>query len=154
MGGIGMNFSVKIYNAAEIGRLRSGCQFYSLEFPEEVFRKSDEELVRVCNGVGPDDWSAALRKALTKLFGNYEVAAFVHDIRFEYLIGDCDSADLEFKRNLLRIWRKHYGWRRFIWPAAWVERRALLGIYALLRMGSQKAWEAVKKRKEADYAVQ
>lgn len=135
------------FTIEEIKQLRDEIHFYQLQAPYKLQAMTDEDLQRVCNGMGPSRYPKWVRKALNALAGCYAVISMPHDIRYEYHIGTQEAADIEFYLNGLKIHKYRWGWRRWISPAAWKEKALIKAAYLALYNFGDAAW--TKEDKEA-----
>lgn len=134
-----------LYTEEDIARFRAEIEFYGLSAPAVLAQLSDFELTRICNGWGPDDCPRNIRRILTAIAGCYAVLAVPHDVRFKFKIGTRQAADLEFYQNGIKIWKKRWGWKRFIKFEALKEFIRLRGVYRALQLFSKNAWEKKEK---------
>lgn len=130
------------YTEKKINELRLEAQFYKLKAPKTFWAKSALELKYICNGCGPERWDVDKRKALTTVFAPYEACFAIHDVRFSYQIGTVKQANKELLKNLRKVWRKNFGFWRWLSPIAWIERfRVIPFIYAAVTAGGNRAWQ-------------
>lgn len=130
------------YSALEINRLRSAAQFYNLDAPVVFWTLVADELKYICNGAGPDRWSEIKRRALTSALKIYEPAFAIHDVEYEYRIGTQKKSDKRLKRNMVKIWRKNFGFWRFFSIGAWIERfKVIPFVFLAVTIGGGQAWE-------------
>lgn len=140
-----MDKEVPFYSVKEVNKLRLAAQYYELDAPVEYWRATGEELQKACNGAGPDRWSHNKRRAVTAALDLYEPAYTIHDVEYEYLIGTQKTSDKRLKRNMIKIWKKHFGWRRWITLRGIRERiRVIPFVYAAVAIGGGQAWEEAK----------
>ena len=130
-----------MYNRDDIVRLRLSAMHYKLSAGKEFWFSDTEKLLKICNGIGAESWSEQKRKALTKALSRYEVAAAIHDCRYQF--HDCTKAeaDIEFKQNMYKIWKKDFGWRAYLTISGLLERRVIRTCYYAVVLGGQEAWE-------------
>lgn len=134
------------YTAKQINELRIEAQFYKLSAPYAFWAKTAMELKKVCNGAGSEAWSENKRKALTAALKPYEACIAIHDVDYEYHEIDKSAADKRFKQNMLKVWRKKYGFWRWLNRGARVERLIIIpAVYAAVVVGGNDAWEACNK---------
>ena len=130
------------YTPRQIDQLRTACQFYELTAPAEFWTKTADELSKVCNGAGPDRWSELKRRALTCALKPYEPAFAIHDVEYEYRIGSQKISDRRLKKNMVRIWRKNFGFWRFFSIGAWIERfKVIPFVFIAVTVRGGRAWE-------------
>ena len=137
---------MSFYTSKQINELRTASQFYKLSAPAEFWNKTAMELKKVCNGAGTDKWSENKRKALTAALKPYESAIAIHDVDYEYQEVSKKEADKRLKKNMLKVWRKNYGFWRWFNRGARIERLIIIpAVYAAVVVGGSDAWEACKK---------
>ena len=130
------------YSAKKINELRGAAQFYKLDAPAEFWTKTADELKYACNGAGPERWSDLKREALTHALIAYEPAFAIHDVEYEWHIGDQRTADKRLKHNMVKIWRKNYGIFRWFTRYGRIERLVVIpAIYAAVAIAGSRAWE-------------
>ena len=129
--------------------IRNQAEIYGLSGRELLEERTDEELAKVCNGIGAQ-WldkikihGVSMSDYLNSLWPNWVVCACIHDIR--YGIGgtekDRKKADKEMRDNCIAVVFAQYcvidirRWR------GWLEAR---GIYKVLREFGEKAFNFVK----------
>ena len=133
------------YTAKQINELRTSCQHYKLDAPMEFWTKTADELKLACNGAGPDRWSEIKRRALTGALKQYEPAFAIHDVEYEYHIGNQKIADKRLLRNMRRIWRKDFGMFRWLSLPALIERfKVIPFVYAAVALAGGQAWKEAK----------
>lgn len=134
------------YTAKQINELRTAAKYYKLDAPSAFWNKTAVELKKCCNGAGTDNWSENKRKALTAALKPYEAAVAIHDTDYEYQEIGKAEADKRLKKNMLKIWRKNYGFWRWLNRGARIERMIIIpAVYAAVVLGGDTAWEACKK---------
>ena len=116
-----------------------------LEMPDEYRYATDEELLRVCNGIGNESMWPWLRKATTFIFRLLLVCADIHDFRFEYSDGTKKSwryANREMKRNNRTVIRFYYPlvFGKYI-RSMWWRAKAVAVDIALRTKYGFKAWQ-------------
>jgi hypothetical protein len=137
------------YTREEIIDLRIAAQHYKLKGPAEFWQLPAEELQKICNGAGPDRWSTLKRRAVTAAIGGmYESAYAIHDVEYEFQLGSQKQADKNLRKNMIRIWKKHFGWRRWISLRALRERfKVIPFVYLAVVLGGSPAWKVKKDDK-------
>lgn len=134
------------YTAHEINHLRTAAQYYKLDAPAEFWQKVADELKYACNGAGPDRWSEIKRRALTNALKPYEAAFAIHDVEYEYKIGNQRVSDKRLRKNMIKIWRKNFGFWRWFSRAGRIERLVVIpSVYAAVAIGGSQAWKEVSK---------
>ena len=126
-------------------------QGYTLEVPCAWYSLSAHERTEMQNGIGPDRWPEARRRALDAATG-FRPAADVHDV--DYCLGrtaqDRRDADRRFFRNCLRITlHDNGGWLglaiRGNWRASFTRALVAWGMYRALRAGGSAAFREATK---------
>jgi hypothetical protein len=130
-----------IFSDVDIRNFREEIARYKLSAPFKLGKMTNFELLKVCNGWGPDSWPEKLRAALTRLSGVYAVIHVPHDVRYEFHLGSREEADAEFWQNGKKIWLARWGWHALYRKQAWIEFLALRAAYNALRLFSKSAWE-------------
>ena len=130
------------YTAKQINELRTAAQYYKLDAPRYFWVKTAMELKKVCNGAGAESWSENKRKALTAALKPYESCIAVHDVDYACHEVSKEEADKRFKENMLKVWRKKYGFWRWLNRGARIERLIIIpAVYAAVVLGGDEAWE-------------
>lgn len=91
--------------------LRQDCMSLDLQYPEYFLAIEDQELARIYNGVGAEDWPKPMREFITFIYRHFETSALIHDVRFDYSDGTikgCQIANKEMFDNLHRTLAKLY----------------------------------------------
>lgn len=137
------------YTSKQINELRTAAQFYKLDAPKEFWNKTATELKRCCNGAGAECWRDSKRYALTSALKLYEAPIMVHDVDYEYQSVTKQQADKRLKDNMLKVWRKHYGFWRWFKRSARVERIIVIpAVYAAVVLGGDSAWKETKSKRQ------
>lgn len=135
------------YTTKEINQLRTAAQHYKLDAPRKFWTTVADELKYVCNGAGPDRWSEIKRRALTAALKPYESAFAIHDVEYEYRIGTQRISDKRLRKNMIRIWKKNFGFWRWFCIAAWIERfKVIPFVFVAVTVGGGQAWEEVEDK--------
>lgn len=132
------------YTDEEIAAIRLTAQHYGLEASERFFTQPTETLKLSLNGCGPARWSNSKRKALTDALKRYETCFAVHDDDYSapHIVSRKD-ADKRLKRNMLKVWKKDFGFWRWFSRAGRIERLVIIPtIYNTVMIGGAEAWEA------------
>ena len=104
----------------QIQDLRETAERIELDGREILDRFSEEELLCIYNGIGPDRFPDWLRAIVTEANGLFEPAALIHDVRY-YIGGDREDftcANDEFRENCYKLVEAKYAWsdpRRYKW---------------------------------------
>ena len=135
-----MNF----YTDYEIEKLRLDARHYNLDASDRFFTDSLCSMKMKLNGCGPARWSDTKRKALTDALKRYEVCYAVHDDDYSAPhIVSRKQADKRLKRNMLKVWKKDFGFWRWFSRAGRIERLVIIPtIYNTVVLGGKEAWEA------------
>ena len=135
-----------LYSIEEIEQLRLAAKHYNLDASERFF-SADPELLRLSlNGCGPARWSTNKRKALTEALKRYEATFAVHDDDYSppHLMTR-KQADKRLKRNMIKVWKKDFGFWRWFSYAGLIERFFVIRtIYNVVMLGGKEAWEAME----------
>ena len=107
-------------DTATVIRLRAQARFYALSGVEVLDAMTPEEMASVYNGIGPEWFPDALRRAIDTLSPDLQCCALIHDIRYARGGGKAVNfvkANAEFEANGVTIaWSKYSWWdpRRYI----------------------------------------
>ena len=138
---------MSFYTAKQINELRTAAQFYKLDAPSVFWQRTAMELKKCCNGAGAERWSDGKRYALTTALKLYEAAIAIHDVDYEYQEVSKVEADKRLRRNMLKVWRKHYGFLRWFKRTARIERLVVIpAVYAAVVIGGKEAWKEAKSK--------
>ena len=102
-------------NVEEIKRLRQICEEYGLEGSELLVGRTDEELARLYNGIGPESFPGWLRAVLDSLHPSLAPVAFIHDVEWSGSDGTRESfaeSNDRFRRNGITVACATFGWWR------------------------------------------
>ncbi len=72
-----------MYSLDHIAGLRISCEEYKLQGREILEGRTDEELLAIYNGAGPDSWLPVARDTLTSLMVLFEPVILLHDVQFD-----------------------------------------------------------------------
>lgn len=72
-----------MYTLTEIAALRQECNTLELEGREILEKYSDEELQKICNGIGSSGMPPFLRRTMNTLHPTLQPVALIHDVEFE-----------------------------------------------------------------------
>lgn len=134
-----------MYTLEEIAALRQKCSTLELEGREILEKYTDEELQKICNGIGPAGMPSFLRRTLNKFHPALEPAALIHDVEFEESDGSergFEDSNARFLANGKRASRV-YGWydlRRYV---VWNQAHRLA---ALCRRFGAYSWRLAAER--------
>lgn len=101
-----------MYTLEEIVALRQKCTDYQLEGRGVLEKYTDEDLQKICNGIGPEGAPLFLRRMLTGIHGELEVAALIHDVDFRESDGREESfneSNDRFLANGIKV-SQRYKW--------------------------------------------
>ena len=99
----------------EIKRLRAICEECELEGREILANYTDEELVDLFNGIGPEAFPAWLRTALDALHPSLAPVAMIHDVEWSESDGrreTFEASNARFRRNGCKVASASFGWWR------------------------------------------
>ena len=102
-----------MYTLEEIAALRQKCTDYKLENREILEKYSDEELQKICNGIGPELLPDVLRKLISQMRPSLQPVAFIHDV--EWFESDADhftfgESNARFRTNGHICAKAEYPW--------------------------------------------
>ena len=103
-------------NLMTVKKLRGKCHALKFEGVEVLEKFTDNELRKICNGIGPEWMPEKYRKILSWIYKYLEATAFLHDAEFEAQIG-FHKANSHFFGNgniEVRARFKWYDLRRYI----------------------------------------
>lgn len=135
-----------LYSIEDIEQLRLAAKHYNLDASERFFTANPELLRLSLNGCGPARWSVSKRKALTDALKRYEATFAVHDDDYSPPhIMTRKQADKRLKRNMIKVWKKDFGFWRWFSYAGLIERFFVIRtIYNVVMLGGKEAWEAME----------
>ena len=129
-----------MYNEIQIRKLMIAAVHYDLDGSNLFWRSSCHLLSKVCNGCGPDCISKSSRAHLTGMLSRYAAAYAIHDVDYE-------SADRRMRKNMIKIWRKDFGfWRWFSFAGIFNRVVVIPSVYSAVRQFGESAWKATKRR--------
>ena len=107
------------YSSEEVIPDNVMLQLLELEGRDILEKYSDEELQKICNGIGPGGIPSFLRRTLNKLHPSLEPAALIHDVEFERSDGSQSAFDASNDRFLANgiLASSEYAWydvRRYV----------------------------------------
>lgn len=130
-----------LYNRDDIIWLKFEALEYSLIADPCFWHEGIDTLIRICNGVGPEQMNALIRKALTVIYDRYQSAAMLHDYDYEVKAITKAEADERFLQNMLKIWEFTFGWKRFLLIGI-KDRLKIRAAYLAVKNFGSDAWEA------------
>ena len=100
----------------EIKKLRALCYALGFEGVEVLEKFTDNELRKICNGIGPEWLPEKYRKILTWIYKYLSATAFLHDAEFEAQIGFRKANGHFFVNGNIEVRAKFkwYNLRRYI----------------------------------------
>lgn len=116
-----------MYTLEEIAALRQKCNALELEGREILEKYSDEELQKICNGIGSELFPDWMLKIITVIHPVQQAAAFIHDVEWYESDGDYDTffwSNRRLESNGFKLAFAAYRWydpRRYI--AMWRANR-------------------------------
>ena len=136
-----------MYNEIQIKKLRIAAAHYDLEASDMFWQCSEHKLKSVCNGCGPDCMSKSERSHLTHLLHRYAPAYAIHDVDYEEHSITRKESDKRMCKNMLKIWRKDFGFWRWLSFAGIFNRVVVIpSSYSAVRQFGQQAWKTTKRR--------
>lgn len=144
-----------MYCVDDVERLKADIAKFGLSAPVGMFETPNDELCKICNGVGcehPEHIPSALRKVLNKVMKFAECSAAIHDFCYYNSNGTEDSRkaiDRLFRENMLDEIRARNP--RFRWLKEWIAIRA----YEAVRKCGRSDWciaftERINDKKKED----
>ena len=109
-----------MYTLEEIAALRQKCNTLELEGREILEKYSDEELQKICNGIGPEFFPGWSREIISNIHPTLQPVAFIHDVEWYESDGEWETfywTNREFDSNGIRAAFAKYKWydpRRYI----------------------------------------
>lgn len=102
-----------MYTLDEIQALRKKCSALKLHGYQKLYKYDDEELQKICNGIGPELLPKWMRSCITSAHPTLEPAAMIHDVEYHESEKDhfefC-QANRRFKENGYILAKANYGW--------------------------------------------
>lgn len=129
-----------MYCVDDIERLKVDIEKFKLSAPVEMFETLNEDLCKICNGVGcnhPEHVPSALKKVLNRVMAFAECSAAIHDFCYYQSDGTestRESVDKQFRANMLDEINGRVG--RFKWLKQWLALRA----FAAVRKCGRSDW--------------
>lgn len=136
-----------MYNEIQIRKLVISAVHYDLE-ADDIFWKADHRLLsKVCNGCGPECMRKDARDNLTEITSRYAPAFAIHDADYEIHGTTRSQADNRMRKNMIKIWRKDFGFWRWLSFAGIFNRVVVIpAAYSAVRHYGNSAWKATKRR--------
>ena len=136
-----------MYNKYQIRKLRITAVHYNLVASDTFWNDTEDLLVHICNGCGPECMSKAGRSHLTNLLSRYSAAYAIHDVDYEEHMISRKDADKRMRRNMIRIWRRDFGFWRWLSLAGIFNRVVVISSsYSAVRQFGEQAWKSTKRR--------
>lgn len=136
-----------MYNEIQIRKLRIAAGHYDLEAPDKFWNSEYTVLSSVCNGCGPECMRKDSRESLTEIISRYAPAFAIHDVDYEIHNMTRTQADKRMRKNMIKIWRKDFGFWRWLSFAGIFNRVVVIPtVYAAVRHYGNSAWKATKRR--------
>ena len=117
-----------MYCVDDIERLKADIAKFRLSAPVGMFETPNDELCKICNGVGcnhPEHVPSALKKVLNRVMSFAQCSAAIHDYNYYNSDGTeaaRESVDKQFRANMLDEINGRVG--RFKWLKQWLALRA------------------------------
>lgn len=139
-----------IYSVDDIIKARAFARAHGLSAHDAFLYAPEEDLRKICNGIGAESWEKAKRAALTAAFKKYEVPAMLHDVDYELQVGK-KYADRRFLKNMKKLCRQEFGWWRYWFsPIAKAEKVVIYALYAAVALGGGDAYEEAGKKQRGE----
>jgi hypothetical protein len=129
-----------MYSKEEIIKARETAKLYNLKMCREFWFSPVEYLQKHCNGVGSEAMFEFVVEALNAYYRDYQVCAMEHDLDYLLKRISKEEADKRFYDNMLIIWKKKFGWKRFL-PCGLRDFFRIRAAYIVVRDFGQSAWE-------------
>ena len=114
---------------------------------DRLFDNSPELIAKVCNGIGPEWFPAAIRAAIDRLHPSLKVVAMIHDLDYYFGDGtteDFNKANSAFAANGIVVADDRYKWYD---PRRYLARRSARKFAALCAVGGRVAYnKAIRDR--------
>lgn len=129
-----------MYCIDDVERLKGDIAKFRLYAPVEMFETPNEDLCKICNGVGcnhPEHVPSALKKVLNRVMAFAECSAAIHDFCYYQSDGTestREAVDKRFRANMLDEINGRGG--RFVWLKQWLALRA----FAAVRKCGRSDW--------------
>lgn len=136
-----------MYNIIQIRKIRIAAVHYDLVASDTFWRTSEDALRPVCNGCGPECMSRSGRGHLTGLLSRYAPAYAIHDVDYEEHKITRREADKRMLKNMIKIWRKDFGfWRWFSFAGIFNRVVVIPSSYSAVHQFGEAAWRLTKRR--------
>ena len=136
-----------MYHAIQIRKLRIAAAHYDLDASDNFWNADNVKLTHVCNGCGPDCMSRSGRAHLTALLKRYAPVYAIHDVDYEEQKITRKDADRRMRKNMIKIWRKDFGfWRWFSFAGIFNRVIIIPSSYSAVRQFGEHAWRLTKRR--------
>lgn len=129
-----------MYCVDDVERLKADIAKFGLTAPVGMFETPNEELCKICNGVGcnhPEHVPSALKKVLNRVLNFAQCSAAIHDFCYYQSDGTestREAVDKRFRANMLDEINGRVG--RFKWLKQWLALRA----FAAVRKCGRSDW--------------
>ena len=126
----------------KVKELRNKCHALKFEGVEILEQYTNNELRKICNGIGPEFFPEKWRKIITWIFKYLEATAFLHDVEFHTQIG-FGRANAHFFINGIREVKAKFKWydlRRYI------GKRRVRQFYWLLKTFGTRAYNEARDK--------
>ena len=137
-------------NDTELNELRDLALRLRLEGYKRLFENSNELILKVCNGIGPEWFPAAIRAAIDTLHPSLKVVAAIHDL--DYYFGDGTTEDFNranenFAINGIAVADNRYKWYD---PRRYLARHSARKFAALCAVGGRIAYNKAIRDREVN----
>ena len=126
----------------EVKKLRKKCYTLGFEGVEVLENFTDNELRKICNGIGPEWLPEKYRKILTWIYKYMIVTAFLHDVEFEAQIGFHKANSHFFTNGNIEV-RTHFKWYN---PRRYIGLRRVRQFYWLLETFGIRAYNEAQNK--------
>lgn len=138
----------------ELNQAREIAANLELEGRELLFEKTDEDILSVINGIGPEWFPPILRKTIDEFNPSLVVAAMIHDLEWHFGDGTkehFDASNARFRRNGYRVAMNKYAWYS---PRRYLVMRQSRRFARLCQMFGWPTYRSsVERRKEMQYEI-
>lgn len=143
-----------MFTADDIRNARSLSETLKLEGRSLLLENSDEDILSIVNGIGPEWFPPVLRKAIDEFNPSLVVAAMIHDLEWHFGDGTkehFDASNARFRRNGYRVAMNKYAWYS---PRRYLVMRQSRRFACLCQMFGWPTYRSsVERRKEIQYEI-
>ena len=127
-------------NDTELNKMRDIAYMLNLKGYKRLFDNPNALILKVCNGIGPEWFPAAIRAAIDKLHPSLKVVAAIHDLDYYFGDGtteDFNRANANFAQNGIAVADSRYKWYD---PRRYLARHSARKFAALCAVGGRVAY--------------